>query len=92
MGWLPVMTISESIFSTLVRTFYSRATYGLGGPIISTVRGVEIQLDLESICCILDIAPIGLRRCMSPRFGPLCWVLSLEIPFRGCVVLRMPRG
>ena len=26
--------------------FYSRVTYGLGGPVISIVRGVEIQLDL----------------------------------------------
>ena len=55
------MTILEPIFSKLVRAFYSRVTYGLGGPIISTVRGVEIQLDPESICRIFDIAPIGFR-------------------------------
>ena len=36
-------------------------TFGLGGPIISTVRGVEIQSDPESIYCIFDIAPVGLR-------------------------------
>ena len=36
-------------------------TYGIGDPIISTVRGVEILLDLESIYHIFDIAPIGLR-------------------------------
>ena len=62
MGWLPVVTISEPIFFfTLVREFYSRATYGIGGPIISTVRGVEILLDPKSIYRILDIAPIRLR-------------------------------
>ena len=55
------MTISEPIFLTLVRTFYSRATYGIGGPIISTVKGVEIQLDSESIYRIFDIAPIRLK-------------------------------
>ena len=44
-----------------MRAFYSRATYGLGGPIISIVRGVEIQLDPESICRIFDIAPVGLK-------------------------------
>ena len=55
------MTILEPIFSTLVRAFYSRMTYRLGRPIISTVRGVEIQLDLESICCIFDPALVGLR-------------------------------
>ncbi|RVW77692.1 hypothetical protein CK203_053382 [Vitis vinifera] len=43
------------------RTFYSRATYGIGGSIVSTVRGVEIRLDQESICRIFDIAPIGPR-------------------------------
>ena len=36
-------------------------TYELGGLIISIVREVEIQPDLESICNILDIAPVGLR-------------------------------
>ena len=60
-GWLPIVTISKLIFSTLVRAFYLRAIYGLGGPIISTVRGVEIQMDPESIYCIFDIAPIRLR-------------------------------
>ncbi|RVW24383.1 hypothetical protein CK203_093265 [Vitis vinifera] len=52
---------SESIFPTLVHAFYSRVTYGFGGPIISTIRGVEIQLDLENICRILDIPPVGLK-------------------------------
>ena len=61
MGWLPVVTISKPIFPTLIRTFYSRVTYGLGGPIISTVRGVEITLSPESIYQILDIPSIGLR-------------------------------
>ena len=61
MGWLPVVTISESVFPTLVRAFYSRATYGLGGPVLSTVRGVEIRLSPESICRILDIPSVGLR-------------------------------
>ena len=76
MGWLPVVNFSGSIFPTLVRAFYSRKTYGLGSPIISTVRGVEIRLDPESICCIFYIAPIGLRVYKSkiwptvPRFEP----------------------
>nr|CAN68154.1 hypothetical protein VITISV_040298 [Vitis vinifera] len=61
MGWLPIVTILELIFSKLVRAFYSRVTYGLGGPIISTVRGVEIQLDPKSICRIFDITPVGFR-------------------------------
>ena len=39
MGWLPLVTISEPIFPTLVRAFYSRVTFGHGGPITSTVRG-----------------------------------------------------
>ncbi|KAL6314472.1 hypothetical protein AAG906_025957 [Vitis piasezkii] len=61
MRWLPVVTISEPIFPTLVRTFYSRVTYGVGGPITSTVRGVEITLSPESICRIFDIPSVGLR-------------------------------
>ena len=61
MGWLPLVTISEPIFPTLVRAFYSRVTYGHGGSIISTIRGVQIKLDPESICHILDIALVRLR-------------------------------
>ena len=60
MGWLPVVTISEPIFPTLVWVFYSRVTYGLGGPVLSTVRGVEIKLSPKSICRILDILSVGL--------------------------------
>ena len=51
MGWLPVVIVLESIFPTLVWFFYSRATYGMGGPIICIVRGLEIRMDSKSICC-----------------------------------------
>ena len=61
MGWLPVVTISEPIFPTLIRAFYSRVTYGLGGLITSTIRGVEITLSPESICQFLDIPSVRLR-------------------------------
>ena len=53
--------ISEPIFPTLVWAFYSWATYGLGGPVLSIVRGVEIRLSPKSICRILDIPSVGLR-------------------------------
>ena len=61
MGWLLVVTVSELIFPTFVRAFYSRATYGKRSPIISTIRAVEICLDPKSICHIFDIALIRLR-------------------------------
>ena len=53
--------ISEPIFPTLVRAFFSQVTYGLGGPIIFTVRDVEIRLSSESICRIFDIPSVGLK-------------------------------
>nr|CAN64305.1 hypothetical protein VITISV_026331 [Vitis vinifera] len=56
-----IVKISELIFPTLVRAFYSRATYGLRGLVLSTMRGVEIRLNPKSICRILDIPSIGLR-------------------------------
>ena len=61
MRWLPVVTISEPIFLILIRAIYSRVTYGLEGPITSTVRGVEITLGSESIFRILNIPSVGLR-------------------------------
>ncbi|WJZ84205.1 hypothetical protein VitviT2T_003820 [Vitis vinifera] len=76
MRWLPVVTISEPIFPTLIRIFYSRVTYGVGGPITSTVREVEITLSPESICRIFDIPSVGLRVYESkvwptvPKFEP----------------------
>ncbi|RVW21028.1 hypothetical protein CK203_112805 [Vitis vinifera] len=36
------------------------ATYGLGGPVLSTVRGVEIRLSPESICAF-STSLLGLR-------------------------------
>ena len=44
-----------------MQAFYSRVTYGIGGLIISTIRGVEIRLDPKSIFRIFDIAPVGLK-------------------------------
>ncbi|KAL6313411.1 hypothetical protein AAG906_001125 [Vitis piasezkii] len=38
-----------------------KVTYGLGGPITSKVRGVEIKLSPESICPIFDIPSIELK-------------------------------
>ena len=70
------MTISEPIFPTLVRAFYSRVTYGLREPVLSTMKGVEIKLSPESICRILNIPSVGLRVyeakawAIVPRFEP----------------------
>ena len=61
MRWLSVVTIFKPIFPTLMRAFYSRVTYGLAGPVMSTVRGVEIRLSPESIYRILDIPSVGLQ-------------------------------
>ena len=44
-----------------LHAFYSRVTYGLNGPITSTVRGVEIKLSPKSICRIFNIPSVGLR-------------------------------
>ena len=76
MGWLSVVTISESIFSTLVRALYLRAAYAMSDPIISTIIGVENCLDSKRIYHIFDIAPVGLRVYKSkmwsivPNFEP----------------------
>ena len=76
MSWLSAIIVSKPVFSTLVRAFYSRVTYGIGGPITFIVRGVEICLDPKSICFIFYIASVGLRVYESklwsttPRFEP----------------------
>ncbi|KAL6350690.1 hypothetical protein AAG906_028147 [Vitis piasezkii] len=90
MGWLPVVTMSESIFPTPVQAFYLRATYGIGGPIISTIKRVKIRLDLESICRIFDIALVGLRGMGKPLTHNLT-VISRVIHHMICSIL-LPRG
>ena len=84
MGWLPLVTISELIFPTLVRAFYSRVTYGHGGPIISTIRGVQIKLEPETICRILDIAPVRLRVYESKAWPTLAGFEPTEVVQRMC--------
>ncbi|RVW35742.1 hypothetical protein CK203_093608 [Vitis vinifera] len=88
MGWLPLVTIS--IFPTLVRAFYSRVTFGHGGPITSTVRGVQIHLDPESICRILDIPPGGLR-VYDAKAWPTVPGFDPREAISGCAALQMPR-
>ena len=67
-----------------MRTFYLRATYGLGGPIISTVRSVEIQLDPESIYRIFDIVPVGLRVYESKAWPTVSGFEPREVIQRMC--------
>ncbi|RVW58416.1 Retrovirus-related Pol polyprotein from transposon RE1 [Vitis vinifera] len=65
MGWLPIVTISEPVFPTLVRAFYSRATYGLGGPVLSTakawptVSGFEPREVVQRLCGLADPQGMG---------------------------------
>ncbi|KAL6337897.1 hypothetical protein AAG906_002362 [Vitis piasezkii] len=87
--FLPTATF-RPIFPTLVYAFYSRATYELGGSIISTVRGVEIQLDPESICRILDIALVGLSGMDKPSAHNLT-VINRVLHYMICSIL-LPRG
>lgn len=55
-GWLSVVIIFELIFSTLIQIFYSWMTYCVKGPIAYIVKGIEIQVDLESIYRISYVA------------------------------------
>ncbi|RVW72653.1 hypothetical protein CK203_056574 [Vitis vinifera] len=70
-----------------------KATYGIGGPIISIVRGVEIRLDSESICCIFDITSIGLK--VRPGNGKISvhslTVISRVLHHMICSIL-LPQG
>ncbi|RVW45577.1 hypothetical protein CK203_092097 [Vitis vinifera] len=61
MGWLPIVMISEPIFPTLVRAFYSRATYGLGGPAKAwpTVPGFEPREVVQRLCGLADPQGMG---------------------------------
>ena len=79
-----MVMVSKSIFLTLVQAFYSRATYGIGGSIVSTVRGVEIRLDQESICRIFDIAPIGPRVYESNIWPTMLGFEAREVIQRMC--------
>ena len=63
----------------------------MDGSIISTVREVEIHLDLESICRIFDIALVGLKVYES-KMWPIVSDLSLERLFKGFLDFKTPTG
>ena len=91
MGWLPMVTISEPVFSILVQDFYSRVTYGLGGLsflLSDESRSVWTRRASAAFSILLWLD----SKCTSPRFGPLYQDLSLERSFRGFVAFQMPRG
>ena len=78
------LIIFEPVFSTLVQAFYSRVTYGMGGPIISTIRGVKIHLDSQSICSIFDIAHVGLRVYESKMWPTMLGFDPINVIQRTC--------
>ena len=45
----------------MVRAFYVKVRYHVGGPISYTLRGVEIKLDANSSFRILGVPTVGLR-------------------------------
>ena len=61
MSWLPTISLSEPIFLTLVRAFYSKVRFFVGGPISCTLRGAEIELDADVICRVLGVLAVELR-------------------------------
>ena len=61
MGWLFTVTITKSVFLTLVHVFYSKMRYRYGGLVTSNVRGVKIQLDPNSINYIFNSSTIGIK-------------------------------
>ena len=61
MEWLLTVSLSELVFLSLVRAFYAKARYFVGGPISCTLRGAKIEHDADSISRILGVPYVGLR-------------------------------
>lgn len=47
MGSLPTVSLSKPTFSSLVWAVYAKARYRVGDPISCTLRGEEIELDVD---------------------------------------------
>ena len=62
-----------------MRAFYSRVTYGIGDPFISTVREIKIRLDPKSICRIFNIAPVGLKVYVSNIWPTILGFKLIEV-------------
>ncbi|RVW58347.1 Copia protein [Vitis vinifera] len=71
--------------------FSTSVTYGLRGPVMSTIRGIDIKLSPESIYHILDIPSVGLR-VYKAKTWPTVSGFEPKRLFRGCVDSQMPRG
>ena len=60
MGWTPVVSLVEPVYTQLVRCFYSKAHFMHGALIDCTLRGKYIQLTSCKICEILGVSCEGL--------------------------------
>ena len=60
MGWTPVISLVEPVYTQLVRCFYSKDHFTHGAFIDCTLRGKDIRLTLLKICEILGVSCKGM--------------------------------
>ena len=60
MGWTPVVSLVEPVYTQLVRFFYSKAHFTHRAFIDCTLRGKDIRLTSRKICEILGVSCEGL--------------------------------
>ena len=57
-GWLPLVTLLDPVYPTLVQVFFARAHIS-GSSISSTLRGVEFDISAPELCHLLSIRNTG---------------------------------
>ena len=60
MGWTPIVSLVEPLYTHLVRCFYFKAYFTHGAFIDCTLRGKDIRLTPHKICEILGVSSEGL--------------------------------
>ena len=60
MGWTPIVSLVDLVYTTLVRCFYSKAHLTQRVFIECTLRGNDIRLNMRKICEILGVPCEGL--------------------------------
>ena len=60
MGWTPIVSLVDPVYTTLVRCFYSIACFTHEVFIDCTLRGKNLHLNMRKICEILGVLCKGL--------------------------------
>ena len=79
MRWLPLVSLNEVFYTWLVKCFYSNMALEEGGPITTSMNGVEIKFDVDQLCEILGIENVRMKIYESKSWSKVVGFSPIEV-------------